>query len=321
MNPRVLQETALRYFLEVVRCGSISEASGKLNVAPSAISRQIARLESELDTLLFERRARGMVPSAAGELLAVHARHMQLEADRIGSEIMALRGLQRGQVRLASSEGFAVDFLPAAIAAFRKRYSGIHFHLMVGAPAQATRYVREGDADIGITFSLKPEADINVALRQPAPIMALVSPHHELAVKKHISLAQLQHYPLALPSPDTTLRQLFDICCSRQNLAFESIFSSDYTEALINFAMLGGGVALAGEISVRYRIQQQRLVAIPIRDQGMDSRFIEVQTLAKRTLPTATQAFLAFLKEHIPPGQLPLFPTQQAPTADHAPLP
>jgi hypothetical protein len=41
----------------------------------------------------------------------------------------------------------------------------------------------------------------------------------------------------------------------------------------------------------------------------MDSRFIEVQTLAKRTLPTATQAFLAFLKEHIPPGQLPLFPT------------
>lgn len=79
-------------------------------MAPSAISRQIARLESELDTLLFERRARGMVPSAAGELLAVHARHMQLEADRIGSEILALRGLQRGKVRLASSEGFAVDF-------------------------------------------------------------------------------------------------------------------------------------------------------------------------------------------------------------------
>lgn len=97
MNSRVLQETALRYFLEVVRCGSISEASGKLNVAPSAISRQIARLESELDTLLFERRARGMVPSAAGELLAVHARHMQLEADRIGSEILALRGLQRAR--------------------------------------------------------------------------------------------------------------------------------------------------------------------------------------------------------------------------------
>lgn len=134
MNPRVLQETALRYFLEVVRCGSISEASLKLNVAPSAISRQIARLESELDTLLFERRARGMVPSAAGELLAVHARHMQLESERVGSDILALRGLQRGKVRLASSEGFAVDFLPAAITAFRRRYSGIHFPPDGGVP-------------------------------------------------------------------------------------------------------------------------------------------------------------------------------------------
>ena len=66
MNPRVLQEISLRYFLEVVRTGSVSEAAGRLDVAPSAVSRQIARIERELGTLLFERRARGMVPNAAG---------------------------------------------------------------------------------------------------------------------------------------------------------------------------------------------------------------------------------------------------------------
>ncbi len=306
MNTRVLQETALRYFLEVVRCGSISEASERLKVAPSAISRQIARLESELDTLLFERRPRGMVPSAAGELLAVHARRMQLEADRVGSEILALRGLQRGKVRLASTEGFAVDFLPSTVAAFRQRYEGIDFQLAVSPPAEVTRRVREGEADIGITFSLKPEPDVQIEYRQPAPIMAVVAPGHELAGKRQVSMTQLQRYPLALPPPNTTLRQLFDICSSRQNLTFEAIFSSDYTEALINFAMLGGGVALSGEISIRYRIQQRRVVAIPIHDRGMDSRFIEIQTLAKRTLPRATQAFLEFLKQHVPTGRLPL---------------
>ena len=78
-------------------------------------------------------------------------------------------------------------------------------------------------------------------------------------------------------------------------------------------------MALAGEISVRYRIHQQRVVAIPIRDQGMDSRFIEVQTLAKRTLPSATQAFLAFIKEHIPAGRLPLLPNADVLTDVHAP--
>jgi hypothetical protein len=64
MKSQQLQDTALRYFLEVVRCGSISEASQRLNVASSAISRQISSLEETLDTVLFERRPRGMVLSA-----------------------------------------------------------------------------------------------------------------------------------------------------------------------------------------------------------------------------------------------------------------
>jgi DNA-binding transcriptional LysR family regulator len=44
MNPRILQEAAVRYFLEVVNTGSISDAATKLHVVPSAVSRQISRL-------------------------------------------------------------------------------------------------------------------------------------------------------------------------------------------------------------------------------------------------------------------------------------
>src|SRR5689334_13024261 len=53
VNQRVLQEMSLRYFIEVVHAGSVTEAAARLDVAPSAVSRQIARLERELDTLLF----------------------------------------------------------------------------------------------------------------------------------------------------------------------------------------------------------------------------------------------------------------------------
>ena len=124
MQNRVLQETAMRYFLEVVRTGSIKDAALKLNVASSAVSRQIARLEAELDTLLFERRSRGMVPNAAGELLAAHARRVQQDIERVTGEIHSLRGLRTGRVRIVSVEGFAYDFIPTLIAQFRERYAG-----------------------------------------------------------------------------------------------------------------------------------------------------------------------------------------------------
>ena len=70
--------------------------------------------------------------------------------------------LRRGQVRLATTEGFSLDFLPEVIAAFRQGYAGIHFSLEVCAPAVVTRRVQEGDADLGLTFSLRPEPDIRV---------------------------------------------------------------------------------------------------------------------------------------------------------------
>ena len=71
-----MQHIALRYFLEVARTGSITEASAQLNVSGSAISRQISRLETELAVELFERRPRGMVLSPAGELLVKHIRRI-----------------------------------------------------------------------------------------------------------------------------------------------------------------------------------------------------------------------------------------------------
>ncbi|MGE6320001.1 LysR family transcriptional regulator [Pseudomonas oryzihabitans] len=286
-----IQSTALRYFLEVVRCGSISEASQRLNVAASAVSRQIAKLERELETPLLERRARGVVPSAAGERLAVHARKAQLASEQVAAELRGLADLRRGQVRLATTEGFSLDFLPEVIAAFRQGYAGIHFSLEVCAPAVVTRRVQEGDADLGLTFSLRPEPDIRVEATLSGAIKAIVVPDHPLASRTGLALVDLQPYPLALPTPDTTIRQLFDICCGVQGLSFEPVLVSNNMQALYRFAALGAGVGLFSELSLRSRLREGQLVALPLLDEGLAARRIELQSMAGRELPPAVNAF------------------------------
>jgi signal transduction histidine kinase len=124
-----MQMSGLRYFLVVARTGSIAAASAQLNVAASAISRQIANLEAELDCVLFERRPRGMVLSPAGELLARHARQTLVRAEQVAAEIQELQGLARGFIRVATAEGFALDLLPNAIAEFHARHPGIRFEV------------------------------------------------------------------------------------------------------------------------------------------------------------------------------------------------
>ncbi len=300
MRAQLLQDTTLRYFLEVAQSGSLTEASARLHVAGSALSRQIASLEAQLGTALFERHPRGMVLTAAGEILAVHARRTVLDAERALSEIGALQGLRAGQVRLATSDAFANELVPRLCVEFQRTHVGIQFSVTSMPTAQVPDAVRSGMADIGLCFSRAPHKDIEVAYRQTAPVLALMPPDHALAGAGSVNLAQMARYPLALPPAETTVRQMIDIVCSRQGLQLEPVLISNHAKTVVNFVQRGGGLSVASEIAVRHVVAERAIVALPIKDPGMDLRDIEIQTLAGRSLPVAAQAFLELLREQLP---------------------
>ncbi|VFR46604.1 Transcriptional regulator, LysR family [plant metagenome] len=292
---RHLQDTSIRYFLEVARTGSIAEASQRLNVAGSAISRHIAQLEERLETSLFERHPRGMVPNAAGELLASYALKQSHDSERVAHDIQALQGLQGGRVRLATSEGFAMEFMPQLIASFQRQHPGVHFNLDVLAPAEVSRRVLQSDADIGLTFTLSAEKDIRVELVRPAPIYAVMRREHPLAGHRRLSVAQLAGWPMALPAPDTTVRQIFDIVCSRKRVVIPPALTSNYVAGLLGFLRDDDGITIASGISVRKQVERGELAAVALHDQGFAMRKLEVQTLAGREQPRAARAFLEAL--------------------------
>ncbi|MEE1802696.1 LysR substrate-binding domain-containing protein [Streptomyces sp. NPDC101062] len=293
-----LTGSGLRYFLEVAHIGSIGQASERLHVAASAISRQIAKLEHDIGVPLFERRPRGMVLSEAGEILAAYARRHQLESEQALTDIRSLGALRHSTIRLASSEGFARDFLPETIVAFREKYPGVQFQLHVTSPGGATQQVRDGTADLAVTYSLAPEKDIRVEFSAAQPIYALMPDGHPLADREEIWLADLLPYPLAVMEQGTTIRQVFDICVSLEGLAFEPAFVSNYSGALESFVRMRGGVTLVGYLTIRRRLGTDGMKAVPIRNPELSRRSVQIQSMARRALPAAVSAFLAHLVTH-----------------------
>lgn len=294
-----LQDTALRYFLEVTRRGSVSEAALHLHVTASAVSRQISTLEQTLDVSLFERHPRGMRTTAAGELLAAHARRVSLDAAEVVSAIEAMQGMERGHIRLCCTGGFAIALLPAVIAEFRAQHPGITFSLDVVAPSDVTDRILEGTADIGITFSRTVHKGIHIQHSQTASVVIVMRPDHPLAAHRAVSLRQIQGQPIALPGTGATVRQLFDIACSNRQVTFDPVLVCDQFETLLNFVLEGGGLSIAGAASVHHRQQQGQLHYAVLREPGMQARTIQVQTLAGRQLSQAMSAFLALLKRRL----------------------
>ena len=115
---------SLRYFSAIARHGSIREAAEELHIAQSALSRQIQKLEEDFGVPLFQRHARGVKLTSAGEIFLRHAQTNLRQIERVRSEIDALQGLRRGTVSIHSIESLVPHLLPRAVTRFSTALSG-----------------------------------------------------------------------------------------------------------------------------------------------------------------------------------------------------
>ncbi|HYE47954.1 MAG TPA: LysR substrate-binding domain-containing protein [Azospirillaceae bacterium] len=108
----------LRTFAMIVDCGSFTRAAERLGRTQSTISLQMKRLEDDLRHPVFDRTARGIHLTAAGEVLLTYARRI---LDLAGEARARLREPEmEGTVRLGTPEDFATVHLPEALASFSR---------------------------------------------------------------------------------------------------------------------------------------------------------------------------------------------------------
>ena len=150
---RGLELTSLRYFFEAARAGSIRQAAEHIHVAPSAISRQIAKLEHEFGSPLLERHSNGVRLTPAGKLLAGQLQLTVRDLARVRSQIDELKGLRRGEVGIYCIEGLVDTYLPRAIAEFHQQYPDITFNITVASTDQIIERLLADETDIGICLN------------------------------------------------------------------------------------------------------------------------------------------------------------------------
>lgn len=294
-----MQSLAFKYFVEVAQRGSLSAASESLEVAISAISRQISQLEQRVGAPLFERGVRGMTLTASGRLLLSHAQRQTLETEATLQEIARLQGMEQSHIRIACSQGLANEMVPKAIADFQRLRPGTTFALWVGGAVAASERVAAGESDMAITFSTRPVSNVVVHYAHRSPALAIMHRDHPLAGRPRLSLTELKAYPIALTDTTTSTRKLFDMACNMSGLSIEPVLNSNYAEALHAYVRNSLGILFASYVSMADRLVRNDLVAVPVTDAEMHSRSIQVQLMKDRLLPPAIREFIDLIVQDL----------------------
>jgi LysR family positive regulator for ilvC len=212
-------------------------------ITPSALTRVIQRLESDLDEKLFVRDNRSVELTSAGISFKKYADDVLERWERLHDELSSEERLQ-GELSLYCSVTAAYGILPGIIAEFRKAYPGVKIHLETGDPAKALVKLSSQDTDMVITA--RPDHLPKGLVFQPlykTPLVFIAPQKYPDIVVRTTTGTDWEETPLIIPDRGLS-RERIDQWLASENFVPQIYSQVAGNEAIIVLVSLGFGIGL-----------------------------------------------------------------------------
>lgn len=203
----MLSTRQLRYFVEIVECGSFTAAAERLFVAQSALSRQIKALEVQLQAALFERTPRQPKLTPAGE--AFYPRALHVLADMTAAAVLAqqVASGKKGTLRLSHSSTVPLSgLLLKALSNYLDANDGVSVEIAQLSSELQLKALADNQLDIGLLRLpvLRQREGIRViTLRNERLLLAVPADHRLAGATRPIELGSLCEEPfISIPHPE-----------------------------------------------------------------------------------------------------------------------
>lgn len=293
----MLHGRALRYIDEVARQGSIRKAAKTLHVAASAVNRYILELEEELQAPIFERLPRGLKLTSSGEILIQHIRETLQAHHRMRAQIQSLKGLNRGEVVLATMATLAAGRIAEIVAAYREKHPQVSLRILVGDRTTIAEMVALGQADLAIAYNLPDDTRLQRAAEFRHALGAVVAPSHPLATRKTVRMSDCLLYPLVLADRSLSLREVVEATApARATLA--PVVETNSMELMKRLARTTPHITFLNRLDVDREMASGYLVFIPLTGTRSLQR-LNILHRARGSLSAAGSHFMQFAQDRL----------------------
>ncbi len=191
--------TTLRLFLAVAEECVLTRAAAREGIAPSAASKRLLDLETDLDVVLFERIASGMRLTPAGESMLQHARRVLLASFSLIAELGEYRLGVRGHVRMLSNLSTIGGPLPGDLKRFFDANAGLRVGLEERPSIGVAKGIGEGYAELRTCSADVDLRDLHALPYRRDRLMLMMPPDHPMSGQGPLSFADaLDHDQIGL---------------------------------------------------------------------------------------------------------------------------
>lgn len=246
-------------FAAVAEHRNISRAAEALHLSQPAVSGQLRLLQEEFGEALYQRDGRGVRLTPTGEQLAAYAARLRDSWRDAYAFRDALRGLERGTLRVGASTTPASYLLPYLVAAFHRRYPDVKLETTSGNTSDVVGML--GALDIALVegpvgAQLPPETVVTPWHEDE--IVAVAPRTHALAALasaqagRRVALAALGDYPLVLREDGSGVRQVVERAFARAAVPMRVALEIAGVEGVKEAVRAGMGIGFVSAMSMRH---------------------------------------------------------------------
>ncbi|HEX7960112.1 MAG TPA: LysR family transcriptional regulator [Terriglobales bacterium] len=280
----------LNTFLEVAKLGNFSRAAEKVLRSQPAVSAQIRQLEQEYGHRLFDRSAKSVRLTPAGEVILEYAQQMMALRSRSLVAISERNGMPAGTLSIGANEGTFLYVLPKVFAKYHRTYPKVRISVYRNFTHKVTQKVEEGAVDVGVaTMPVKsPSLAVLPVFRDR--ILLMVGKGCPLYNQKTATLEEIAQQPIVI-SKTGSARKLLEkyLRPYRENLNITMELTS--VVMIKRFVAAGFGVSLISSTFARDNVQRGEVRLLKI--EGLDLfRELGIIYRKDRSLPRAASTFI-----------------------------
>jgi DNA-binding transcriptional LysR family regulator len=297
----------LKIFHAIYACGSIVKAARQLHLTQSGVSQHLQKLELELQTPLFTRLHRRLIPTQAGQrLFGLIAPFIQ----RLGEELDVIRQEQElpsGLLRIGAPMEFGRLNFPGLFATFRAQHPRVRFHLTLGDPGRLLALLSSGELDFALVdlFLAHLQGSRTQAIYAIEPIiaeeviLACSATYYNAHIGGNHSFSHLIAQDFLAYRPRTaTLRSWFRHHFDKTTVRIDPILIVDSFQAILSAIKRDMGLGITVSHAVWDEMQRGLLVPITTERPSIINQ-ISLMRLQDKIPSLAEKAFLSYLRDHI----------------------
>ena len=181
----------LRLFIAIAEERNLTRGAARAHLAPSSASHRLRQLEEALSTPLFERQARGLELTQAGETLLRNARQVFAHIEQMHADLSPYAAGIRGHVSLWANTHATHSFLPDDLAGFLKQHPQVSVSLEERTSTDIALAVARGEVEVGVLAEAGSGAGVELIPYRRDRLVLIVPGDHALAARAQVRFAEV----------------------------------------------------------------------------------------------------------------------------------